>query len=668
MKKLLLLIAITFLSNTNRVFPVEYYSFSPYSNIGVNFNISRSSSGMSLDNFCPSCIDLHNGYGLGSNYGIGALNETHNSLINMRVQYGAYLDYNNHYSEFTNDKFLGNLISGNNIISGNVNYNLKVYLKTLEFVPFVYLYPVNNLNLAFKLGLNLGLNIGSKYDFSESTKDDNVFLKNGKKENNYSGSEFPGISNVNFSIPVGIKYDFQFKNIVVSPEVQYSFGLTKLHKESDWGLNTLKAGVSLVYKIDKQKRQPPVVAPPAPTLPKPSVQESNKSNDISSKSVWYINGNRMSSNDTIIIDNYETDFYDELPIIPYLFFTHNSAELQAESNLDEAEINVMENSEYIQQRFLKFLPEFAKQGKIKSVKILYTSDEVPGIGEKRIQFMKKFLSENNANINKIKFIAEKVEISTVKHPELLEENRAAIIDFKDTSNIFLSFLNSSTKEYPTFNNTVKIKPKTDYYLSNINGKIQIGDEVLANIESAETDFSLSLANLTNYNNYECSKMYLNYSLTNSADVTKNFVDSLNVLVNIHTMPNGINMKYTKLSDSTIYYEHVLALFDFDGLYIKFINNKGKSLLLQALAENKKIEIYGSADDFGTQEYNSALIDKRVDNVLREIKINPKKVTITKADKYPFDNSSPIGRMYNRAVMIRIYDKNIYHNEKVKFNH
>ena len=71
--------------------------------------------------------------------------------------------------------------------------------------------------------------------------------------------------------------------------------------------------------------------------------------------------------------------------------------------------------------------------------------------------------------------------------------------------------------------------------------------------------------------------------------------------------------------------------------------------------NSKVSIYGYADRKGTPEYNKDLANKRIEETVKYLQINPANVS-----KYPigsdeliYDNNTPQGRSYSRTVRIII---------------
>ncbi len=651
MKKKLTFIVIFLINLSSISYSFDYYPVGIYANGGINLNFANS-NGIEIPPFCPTCIGLKNGKGLGYNFGLGFNVNPSHTLFNLKYSYGAYLSYSNLYSNINKTEFLGNLILGNEMIKGDVNYNLDVFFKSLNFTPYIYLYPFEKLNIALKLGVDFSYLIGSNNELTEKTVKENTFFTNGATEKKYEANEVLNAKSFFVSLPIGLKYDLlKFKNLTISPELQYNLALSNIQESSKLKINRFSAGISLVYQFEKSVKKP--IAPIAPELPKPALEEG-KSADIVSTVDWLVNNSKITSNDTLNIVLNKQDYYDEVPILKYLFFDYNSTELKNSFN-DSTEVDIIDNPEAIQQKYFSDLPDIIRNNNVRIIDILSTSDEDNDIGKKRLSFLQDFLASKNIDIDKIKFNLKRINVNKLKYPELAEENRVIVLHSEKIKNENISFINQSSVDFPIIENVINLGIFSDYYVTGINGNVSINENEIYKIESARSDFSVNSSDLFEINNEMKHKIYLNYTLENSANNIKNFKDSINLLFTINMFPDEINYKYSMNDDSSSYYQYILSLFDFDKSKFNLINKKAQNLLYDAIKQNKKVEIFGCSDNLGTIDYNSTLINKRVKNTLKALKIKANQVTIIENNKPLFDNNNPIGRMYNRSVIIRVYN-------------
>lgn len=129
-------------------------------------------------------------------------------------------------------------------------------------------------------------------------------------------------------------------------------------------------------------------------------------------------------------------------------------------------------------------------------------------------------------------------------------------------------------------------------------------------------------------------------------------DEIRVNDSINVDLNKIQQKNVDLK--TDEFEAILV-FDFADSKLK---NETKNLLLQLvnlLPSGKTLQIIGTSDNIGLEEFNKKLADERAQNSIDFINMNTSKTfTFEKVtNTFKFDESTPQGRYLNRNIIVRI---------------
>lgn len=644
----------------------EYQSYRPFVSFGLMSNFNKS-GGLMINDVCPTCIGLQKGFGLREHITAGIYNHSEDLFgLGMEYQYGISLGYTNRSSKFETDYFNGYLIRGNEVIKGMTHYNANVKLFALNATPFINLFPIKGLDLAVKVGFGFDFIFSNSASVVETALGNDVYLPNNAKERWYEEPKINTLNKTQFSLPVGLKYDIYVKNFVISPEVTYDFALNKLQTPNNWKQNRLFAGLSVAYRFEKEKTVVPTIETPkkamgsvTPALAKNEKDTTEEKADIFSRFEWLVNNHRLYSNDTMHIDAFITDYIEELPIIPYVFFDKDSYEFETDVDFTNEEINVLQNPEYIQLKFLILLPDYITNGKVSELVFSATTDEDPAVLDKRIEFIKAFMDERGVSLDGIKISKQIIDPNKLKYIELADENRYMRVEFKSNQMEYISFLSSSTKDFPAMNFQILSHPESKSEITDTKMEVFSNEKKVAFGNDNQLKIKLSFQEDVVLEYDYTNVLRAKYQVQNADGTVKTFTDSVNLVMDYKLMPDMINARIIRKRDddnpeTDHFFEHILAIFDFDRSAVKFINEKTKEKLYDALEKKEKVEVFGSADSFGTDGYNDNLVRKRVANALKAVNVNPKNVHIITRDAYTFENSSAIGRMYNRAVMIRVY--------------
>ena len=627
----------------------EYTNWSIYGKAEFNYNM-HSTNGINIAPLCPECINLENGNGIGLGVGAGLLYNSNTYLLGMRYQSGLSLSYSIRSGKIENDKFLGNIIDGNEVKKGIVNYSIDNSVSVLEFEPFIYFYPLATMKTAFKLGLTLAMPITKNYTFSETAGTPNTTLPDGSHSKTYSETVIPSTSSIFLAIPIGLKYDvYNFDDFIISPEISYSIALTNFQSASKWNLNKFTAGISVQYQLSKTVEPDPVPAPmPEAPAPIPVITE------IESSAKWNIAGQGISSNSDYFVTVERTDYYHQTPVLPFVFFDDNSAVLPIEINKAPKHGDISADFEGLQNQFLREMPTLLLNQENISISSYYLDTESPEVGQQRLNSTIDYLKSKGINADKIKTKVNIVKSKRIKYPEQAEEYRSVAINYSDI-NLATSQVMTNTKlEYPNIKLDVAIEPKSSAGIKTVSGKAYLGNKQIADFNSAGSSINITNAELEKQAENSKIPVKIIYTVTDNTGNSKEFTDNIGLVINQKQLPNVIN--YVDKDASNSYHEYVLALNSFDKQHPYLISEVAKNALLNAIELNKKVEILGLTDDFGNMEYNNALSERRVHTLLKELKIDSEKISIVSPEGYLFNNKTTAGKMLNRSVIIRVYDK------------
>ncbi len=202
--------------------------------------------------------------------------------------------------------------------------------------------------------------------------------------------------------------------------------------------------------------------------------------------------------------------------------------------------------------------------------------------------------------------------------------------------------------------------------SNIAGKSSI-NILVDNLKKSDQLFLKNNIPSIDQRIYNSQKIYLNLNYKMDDEVFKNLLskgDKINVESSLILNDNSVkNFSYI-LDLNKIKRRNIETTFDNFDAVIRFDYNSSKlsednknliQELIKLLPENSKIDIYGSADELGSEKRNKVLSQERAEKASSFIqKESKKKFEINLKDATEkFPESTPEGRFLNRSIRIRI---------------
>ena len=178
-------------------------------------------------------------------------------------------------------------------------------------------------------GLQVGLVTTADYEQVETIidpADRGVFVDTQQRTRNFSQGAIPEASSLAAFLVGGARYEVPMNEsgtLFAAPEALYSLGLTQVVSDLDWSVNTLRIGVSLLYRpgVEKEEPAPPLPPPPPPPPVEPAPPELLAA--VTASGVT--EDGRELPIATIQVEEFISS--EMRPLLNYVFFAENSAAL-----------------------------------------------------------------------------------------------------------------------------------------------------------------------------------------------------------------------------------------------------------------------------------------------------------------------------------------------------
>ncbi len=612
--------------------------------INANIYFANFNKFEGIDNCCTT---FGNTFGLGYNVHLGYEFQLPTKLLGMPWRLDLSFAYSDLSANFKEIQPFANIINGNSHVKATAEYSITPKVQSIMFDPGIFFTPFTSTPLQIRIGFQVGFL--SAMDFSQEErliKPSEIYYENGKRvRGQYSGA-IPNAAMQYFALSIGARlHAADFGNFAIYPSLRFNYGLSELVQNLDWTASSLQGGISIVYNFPKPEYPKPA-APPMPPLPEPTQPPAPAHLAVNINTIF--NGKYGEEFElTFTSDEEQTDYY----LLPYIFFNQDSdipiaTKTSGERNIGEARAQA--NLTKALAQLLEANPEYNLTLVSSSL-----SSESEQIINNRISKISNGLVANGVDISKINVSKRSIEPEDIQKPELLTEN------------IYIKFNISGHKGLIPYSHKYIIDRK--YLQKNV---LQIIPEIKSSDKLADFEGNI-------YNNKRLIKKFdekgTSFNIDNELPLSvneelQNFIFSYDVFaknaggakaklsgkVKLTPIEERKNIrKNTLQADGKQYSQYILCYFEFDEAEPYIVNKDVLNEIKDAIAADKQIQLIALTDNIGEKEYNNRLATKRGKAAFALLKGLNGNINISEPDNYLFANDTPLGRMLNRTVVVRI---------------
>ncbi len=708
MKKLLSVVVLIFFSIT--ILNSQIDTTKPIFNIGVYGGINNNihdAGFRSLPGIPNCCPKFESGSGVAPQFG-AILRFPFDEASSLMLKIG-YSDYS---GKLEKEEFIGNAelrqstppFETTDVVKAISNHSVEGSLGAITIEPMYSLSIFDSFN--WNIGINLSYLLSPKFTQREQLiSPSNVVFKDTEKRirNEYINNDIPesnaiqifGKTSVSYSIPFG-------KNMILSPEFGLAYPFTKIFSD-EWRVIPLSIGLNLEYPIKpsikkdeieevEYKRDTVVVADfnaKTTTINLKSQDKKVRINETNDKIIktttitevyekitpktskitgtLVINGKdrqgNTQPNPTLTIEEIEVS--ESFPLLPYIFFPEASADLKRTSMvLLEKDEQKDFSTKYlpwetlnIYSNLLNIIKERMDKNPTAKIIITGTNSNVTlesnnlELSKSRANAVKDYLVNNlGINPNRISTNSQNLpnKPSNPTTPDGIQENQRAEIS-ADSRNI-LEPLELSQIDKIANPPIIEIEPTifSDLPIKNWHMTISQNNKIIRTYNGTRPEKQQWMVEAEPIPEFETPAI-IKYSAT---DEQGNLFE---IEKSIQLTQKTIKKKREEIKNDTIYQRYSLIVFDFDKSELTDAHKAVLDKIKGNIKPNSQVSIYGYADRMGTQQYNKDLANRRIEEVVKYLKIRPESLRRYPigSDELLYDNDTPQGRSYSRTVRIII---------------
>lgn len=627
---------------------------------GYNFNIHTSefSNLPGVPSCCPEFTS-----GTGSGFYLGA---SIDYPLNYLMQLSLRATYSQSNGKLTATDTTTIILDGKHT-TGEFEHLLDAKFGTFGIEPlFTYKFKPD---LAFHGGFRIGFLTNSHYyQVEKITKpsDRGTFI-DGRSYRNQSDGKIEEASSLQAGLKLGASYKLPMNKsntLFLVPEIFYTYNFTNLVKDRNWNYHQLSLGISIKYRTP-----PPPPPPPAPPIAPPDPVITGVAEPpifaIDVDAVQVDSNNNESKDFTLKIEDFVS--YNMRPLLTYIFFEENSAEIPPRYSLISKEETAKFSFEKLRNynaletyyEVLNILGLRLRDNPSAKVTITGTNSNLGpeknnrDLSNARAQSVANYLQNIwGISPDRMSIQARNLpkEPSRNDDPQGVAENRRVEISSDDPSITEPVFTNDTMRTISA--SFIKFIPKvlTEVGVHSWDLNVMQGDKQVLN-EKGEGNPPESI-------NWEISQRTVPKGNEDLAYTIKG-MDSVGQVANSKTKripisKKSIEMKRRSGQSDTEFEYYSLILFDFAKSNLNKEHRKVVDFVRSRITDNSKVSIYGFTDNIGEEDVNKKISEKRAKSVLQRLNIDHNVIVEGKGEQeLIYDNSTPEGRFYCRTVTINI---------------
>ena len=620
---------------------ISPYSFGIHALGGLNIHTALFSGLKGMPSCCPEYTQATS---IGSSIGLMG-----SYAVNQEFGIALRASFNGLGGNFSSEE-LQYVMSQQGFVT--ITHRLETSLGIISFEPQVMMtVGRTRLSAGAWLGIPLTMQFAQRETIFPGTFDGLNRIRNELSGNiPFTPSLIVGVSG-------GLSYELSLNRtntIRLTPEIRGFALLQELSESTAWKAIGIRAGISLLWS--PYELRPPPPPPPPIIIPLPDL--------LTSVSVTTMESDRKSVDSFLLIERIDRVIQ---PILPYVFFDDESAEIPIRYQLLNAQQSTLFNEQALMP--LDMLGRYHHVLNLAGLRLRNDSSltitiigNSAGAGKERrntrlaYKRAEKIASyfRNIWNIDSARLIIEAKGIpdnpSNNAYPEGIAENRRVELQFNDPS-VFevLTIMDS----------VLSVLPEQVY----IRGNVVSGPMIEHWRLNVMTDTNSLHESLGLHDTFMISPLNISPEQlgkgNDSVHVRYNVVDTAG---RSHTSSISIPIMYKQIvSDKTIdnsgiekIKRYSLILFDFDAATLSDRNMR----VIDAIKSSNRIQItsiLGATDPFGDQERNAKLALERAGVVGTMLNADP---MIVKGNSIyqGTSNALPEGRFYNRTVIIEVKEQ------------
>ena len=638
----LLIIQNSLLSQNDTLFQDEFFAIYPKAGVLFNFyNADFSSFQNAVD-----CGIFTSGNGFGIS---GAL--FLEKALNENIQIGIGGEYIIRSGKLSvNNTFQSRDLNNNQIVNVTAENYIETNLAFLEIIPDIkYMISKDLINgpFRFNAGLRLGLPVSKSFIQKEKivSPDNAVFVNAGgvrTQSRDIADGDISTLNSIHLGIRAGLENMLKIGGghyFTQTLSFDYNFG--NATTDANWNIYSINLSLGFRFSVKNPKSEP-----------EPEIKYEQIEEEKPKELEIVIVETPKEPVINLSIDGME-DFKVEtgnellatLPLVNAVFFMQNSSELPLfYSRNQPSDNNFYYGDAVLAHKYVLYrIAEILKTNSNSSVLLQSSTsgdDEAGGIelSKQRAKTVKDYLINLGVNEDKIKINA----LTLPKNPtnqdytEGREENRR----------VELLVQNAPLQEYVDILKYSELSGKVNFSLSTENISQNKTVTVSENINNQSQEINKD-------GNYIFPiKKRIEESQTNLPVALTATYDDLVVKKENNLEISSLDHKNIELELDNFL---AILMFEFNSSELSEDNKALLKQLSDKLPNNSTIEIIGSADIIGTNEYNLELAKQRALNTekyINSVSRNKFKIiTNTNIDK--FDDGTPQGRFLNRSIKIRV---------------
>lgn len=639
---------------------VEKPRFGLFGNYSIDLHSASFSKLPPTPNCCP---EFTGGTGSGLFFGITYISPiSAEYLLDMRVHFGMNsVDMRNTQNQ--------PVISGTGEqIQASIDHTLSASLSQISIEPLLgyRLTP----DLALKGGVMIGYRVGGTFEQAETLNQPaNATFENNSRQRNLVSGDIANLSSIMLGVTLGASLDLPLnsdRTMFLSPEVLFTFSPLGLVQDVSWNMHHLRAGLAFTfippavddslsdYELLDVARRTPIPQPGSPgTAFVADITSSGLSED-----------GRTSTSNSVRIEEFASTRV--RPLLPYVFFNHNSAELPvryrqlSRDQVESFSVNNFYNLDAMitYWHLLNIVANRLTQSPSATITVTGctdNSDDAAGdLGKQRAEAVRSYLTKTwRIDASRINVVSRGLPAvpSNVNEEDGKAENRRVEITSNDPS-IFAPVVSADTMRVfeptamrflPSIDPRVPILSWTVFVTEEdrIIRSFHAGDPVPNSIDWRMAEQSMFIPRGTR--NLE----YMLVVQDSSGRVVPSSTKS--IAVSEVTLEDK---RKTGGTDKTID-RYSMILFAFDKADLSPDNMSVVDMIKQRITSGSQVAVNGYTDRSGSDDYNQRLSEQRAKSVSNALGTANAKVAGL-GERLPlYDNSTPEGRFYSRTVEVTV---------------